>query len=100
MLTFEDTTQLRRNEERIAHLAHYDALTDLPSRVLFLRKMDELLTRSRNGGKLAVLSMDLDHFKSVNDTLGHPIGDLLLQNAANRMRSCVTRQPRRLPVQW
>ncbi len=89
VLTFEDTTELRRNEKKIAHLAHYDALTDLPNRVLFYEKMDELLSNSRRDGKVAILSLDLDHFKGVNDMLGHPIGDLLLQDAARRMQSCV-----------
>ncbi len=89
VLTFDDITEKRRTEEKISHLAHYDALTDLPNRVLFYEKMEELLKGGRHGDTFAVFSLDLDHFKSVNDTLGHPIGDRLLQSAAERMRGCV-----------
>ena len=70
-------------------MARYDALTDLPNRILFYQKMDELLIRARRSGPFAVFSLDLDHFKSVNDTLGHPIGDKLLQAVAVRMRGCI-----------
>jgi diguanylate cyclase (GGDEF)-like protein len=87
--TFEDITERRRAEDQIAHMAHYDALTDLPNRTLFYERMRELLTGTQQGGTFAVLSMDLDHFKSVNDTLGHPIGDKLLQAVAVRMCSCI-----------
>ena len=89
VLTFDDITEKRRNEAKISHLAHYDALTDLPNRVLFYEKTEELLKRGRRGDTFAVLSLDLDHFKSVNDTLGHPIGDELLQGASERMHACV-----------
>ena len=87
--TFEDITQSRRIEERISHLARHDALTDLPNRVYFYEKMEGLLGSDPQKASFAVFSLDLDHFKSVNDTLGHPIGDKLLQMAAARMRSCV-----------
>ena len=87
--TFEDITECRRNEERISHLARHDALTDLPNRVLFYEKMEKLLGSEPQKASFAVFSLDLDHFKSVNDTLGHPIGDKLLQMAAARMRSCI-----------
>jgi diguanylate cyclase (GGDEF)-like protein len=89
VITFEDITERRRTQDQISHMAHYDALTDLPNRVLFYEKMYELLKRVPPNGDFAVLSLDLDHFKRVNDTLGHPIGDRLLQAVAERMRSCV-----------
>lgn len=89
VVTFEDITEQRRTEAKISYMAHHDALTDLPNRVLFYEKLDELLARVPQTGSFAVFSMDLDHFKSVNDTLGHPIGDKLLQTAAKRMRACI-----------
>ncbi len=87
--THEDITERLLAEEKIKHLAHYDALTDLPNRVTFYERMETALSRQRRSEFVAVLSLDLDRFKSVNDTLGHPVGDLLLQAAADRMRSCV-----------
>jgi diguanylate cyclase (GGDEF)-like protein len=89
VLTFEDVTERRRSEAKISHMAHYDALTDLPNRAQFYQKMDELLARMPQGNAFAVLSLDLDRFKSVNDTFGHPVGDKLLQAVAGRMRSCI-----------
>ena len=88
VITLEDTTEQRRTQDQISHMAHYDALTDLPNRIHFYEAIEELLTRGSPSRAFAVLSLDLDHFKSVNDTLGHPIGDKLLQAAADRMRGC------------
>jgi diguanylate cyclase (GGDEF)-like protein len=80
----------RRGVAQIARLAHYDPLTDLPNRVLFQKSLTEALARrSRKGDQLAVHFIDLDRFKTVNDTLGHPLGDALLREAAERLRRCV-----------
>jgi diguanylate cyclase (GGDEF)-like protein/PAS domain S-box-containing protein len=89
VITFEDITEQRRHQDQISHMAHYDALTDLPNRVQFYDRMDGLLDRALDCAAFAVLSLDLDHFKNVNDTLGHPIGDQLLKAAADRMSGCV-----------
>ena len=81
-----DITERKEAEARIAHMAHHDALTDLPNRVLFRQRMaDALAQRSRTGNLIGALCIDLDNFKLVNDTLGHPIGDRLLQDVAARI---------------
>jgi diguanylate cyclase (GGDEF)-like protein len=87
--THEDITERRRAEAKIAFLAHHDPLTSLPNRVSFHGAMEEALSRMKRGGSVAVLCLDLDHFKAVNDTLGHPVGDALLQAVADRVRACV-----------
>jgi diguanylate cyclase (GGDEF)-like protein len=87
--TFEDVTERRRVEAKIAYMARHDALTDLPNRMYFYEQIEQLLRELVDGESLAVFSLDLDHFKAVNDTLGHPLGDKLLQTVAERMRSCV-----------
>ena len=85
-----DITERKRAEARVAHMAHHDALTGLPNRVLLRLRMDEALRSARrSAGGFAVLCLDLDNFKAVNDTLGHPSGDLLLQQVAGRIRAAV-----------
>jgi diguanylate cyclase (GGDEF)-like protein len=87
--TIEDITARQRADEKIAHLAHYDGLTDLPNRILFRERLEQSLKAIRPGEQLAVLYIDIDEFKSVNDALGHPIGDELLKGVAERLRGCL-----------
>jgi len=87
--TFEDVTERRLAEERIRHLAHHDPLTGLLNRAAFHERIEQRLSGRQRDGAFAILSLGLEHFRSVNDTLGHPVGDLLLQTAADRVRSCV-----------
>jgi diguanylate cyclase (GGDEF)-like protein len=87
--TIEDITERRRADEKIAHLAHYDGLTDLPNRILFRERLEQSLKAIRPGEQLAVLYIDIDEFKSVNDALGHAVGDELLKGVAERLRGCL-----------
>jgi diguanylate cyclase (GGDEF)-like protein len=87
--THEDITSRREAEAQIAHMAHHDALTNLPNRMLLRARLEDALAQVRRGGQIAVLYLDLDHFKSINDTLGHGIGDELLKQVALRLKSCV-----------
>jgi diguanylate cyclase (GGDEF)-like protein/PAS domain S-box-containing protein len=81
---------LRESEEQLRQLAHYDNLTGLPNRVLFLDRLDQALSQARrNTWTLAVMFLDLDRFKNVNDTLGHGAGDLLLRQLSERIAACV-----------
>jgi PAS domain S-box-containing protein len=90
LAVLRDITEHKEAAARIAQLAHYDQLTGLANRRVFVEALELEISRvSRGGEGFAVLYLDLDHFKDVNDTLGHPIGDLLLKGVAERLRSCV-----------
>jgi len=85
----EDVTERRRANEKISHMAHYDALTDLPNRVLFREQIERELRRATTGKQFALLYIDIDKFKAINDSLGHHVGDELLKSVAARIRGCI-----------
>ena len=87
--THEDVTQRIANEKRVAHMARHDGLTGLSNRLHFWERTEEAIPQLKRGDSFAVLCIDLDDFKKVNDTLGHPCGDKLLQRVADRLRQCV-----------
>ena len=87
--TLEDVTARRSAEARIAHMARHDALTDLPNRSLFGERLSAAVARAGRGEGCALLYLDLDHFKEINDTLGHPVGDAVLREATARLLRCV-----------
>lgn len=87
VLLYTDVSEIKRREKRIQHMAHHDALTGLPNRVLFHSRVKDAIERAqREGKKVAIGCLDLDHFKNVNDTLGHPAGDALLCAVASRIQ--------------
>jgi diguanylate cyclase (GGDEF)-like protein len=90
LATYEDVTERYRAEEKVRYAAHHDALTGLPNRVLFHQRLAEMIGKlGYHETGLALLYLDLDRFKQVNDTLGHPIGDHLLVAAGRRLLGCL-----------
>ena len=87
--THEDVSRQKEAEARIEHMAHHDALTGLPNRVLFHAQLEHALRWQGRAGRVSVLFIDLDNFKNINDTLGHQVGDILLKTVASRLESCV-----------
>ena len=87
--TYADVTGRRQVEARIIHMARHDALTDLPNRVLFHEKLEHALKSASERAPVALMFLDLDRFKAVNDTLGHAVGDRLLGLVANRLQHAV-----------
>jgi diguanylate cyclase (GGDEF)-like protein len=87
--THQDITEQRRSEAKIEHMALHDPLTGLPNRALHNERLEQALTRAKRGDIVATHILDLDRFKHVNDTLGHPVGDELLKLVANRLRALV-----------
>jgi len=92
VVAFHDVTAAQAKSRQMSHLAQHDALTDLPNRVLFNDRLTQAIALAeRQGKQLALMFVDLDHFKKINDSLGHDVGDKLLKSVAGRLMACVRR---------
>jgi len=92
VVAFHDVTAAQAKSLQMSHLAQHDSLTDLPNRVLFNDRLTQAIALAeRQGKQLALMFVDLDHFKKINDSLGHDVGDKLLQSVAGRLLACVRR---------
>jgi diguanylate cyclase (GGDEF)-like protein len=90
VLTLRDITTKKEMEERLHRLAFYDIITNLPNRMLFYDRLNTELARiQRTNKKIAILFIDLDGFKNINDTLGHKVGDIVLHDTANKLHKCM-----------
>jgi diguanylate cyclase (GGDEF)-like protein len=90
LLAIEDITERKQSEEKIQQMVHHDSLTGLPNRKLFSDRLGiALIQAQRNQKEVGIAMLDLDHFKGVNDTLGHDVGDLLLKAAADRLSAAL-----------
>jgi diguanylate cyclase (GGDEF)-like protein/PAS domain S-box-containing protein len=87
--TVEDITEWRKAQAQLSHMAHHDSLTGLPNRAKFREELDQALRHARPNDHISVLCLDLDRFKEVNDSLGHPVGDELLKEVAKRLSACL-----------
>jgi diguanylate cyclase (GGDEF)-like protein len=88
VVVIDDITERKKSEQRIAFMAHHDVLTGLPNRLAVMEKIEEAVARHRRrGDSFAILLLDLDRFKHVNDTLGHAVGDTLLRETASRLKA-------------
>jgi diguanylate cyclase (GGDEF)-like protein len=89
--THEDISELQSSEQRVAHLAHYDALTGLPNRTLFRERLETDIKQTSRGDQFALLYIDVDQFKEINDSLGHSVGDDFLKLLAERLKDCASK---------